>query len=90
MDNVPGRLFLRDERAILDYMQDDETSLEPLTTAQRDYLERVRRAVALTDDLIQKKPNLDYGTLLHTFLCLDLTPSERLAECLRRYGHCSS
>lgn len=55
---------------------------------QDDYLARVARADQRARLVLRDRPELDYSLLLHTFLCLDLTPAERLRTCLQRYGHC--
>lgn len=55
---------------------------------KRNYLLRVERADRLSKETIKESPDLDYSTLFHTFMCLDLSPEERLAQCLSRYGHC--
>ncbi len=53
------------------------------------YLARIARADKLAQSVLIENPELDYSDLLHTFLCLDLSPSERLQQCLARYGYCS-
>lgn len=60
----------------------------PAEPTQADYLGRVARADQRARLVLSDRPELDYSLLLHTFLCLDLTPAERLRTCLQRYGYC--
>lgn len=68
-------------------MKSDSDAVLP-QASQTEYLARVARADQRVHMVLSKQPELDYSLLLHTFLCLDLTPAERLRTCLERYGHC--
>lgn len=65
-----------------------DSAMSNTEATKTEYLARVARADQKVRKLIEQQPELDYSLLLHTFLCLDLTPAERLRSCLQRYGHC--